>query len=87
MDIIRHFNNGWRLGVIVSRGPKNITLFEPADLNVVKVKPDDERYFQTVAVRPAHVARIIERRAKLYRRIKRRHSAKLAKRIAAELRV
>ena len=88
-DVLYIYDDGWRLAVVVSRGPKHFHAVTVGDLRHIQQSRRDERLARPVdqgRVRPRRLAVLMERRAKLYRRVGRRYPKALVKQAAARLR-
>jgi hypothetical protein len=87
MTVVRYFDEQWRLGVVVSKGPKFISLLDVGLLCRVWLPRSDERYLQKVEdIAARRLARRIEARRRQLRRHGIRHAAAVARSVADDLR-
>lgn len=63
MDTVRYFNEdgGWRLGVVLSRGYKRITILDVGTVSRITIPVAHGRYLQSITIDPARLARTLSR--------------------------
>lgn len=83
---VKYFDDGWRLGVVYATGPRYVSILDFARLRAVKLDAAERAFLKPARLSSRHLALGIERRRRLFKRNGIGHAAKLARRVACQLR-
>jgi hypothetical protein len=88
MNVVRYFDNRWRLAIVYAEGRTKVLLLDLGRLRAIALPKGEAKHFRPVTPTPAprQLARSIEQQSKCFRDRRRRHAGAVAKRVAAALR-